>query len=294
MSLRSSTKQLGSARLVAAQKILRDAQTLLESTQSQFDHGRATLPDLQNAQAGVAKAGFSLSSAEGAVKKAKLALTEALGVEPTTNIALPPQPTSITPESLAPSVKTLIETAWKPRPDLLANAQELKHVQETVKSAHAAYLPKVQLNAPGGQTTTWPTADYGTLGYANVPTWSASTSLKWELFNAARSHEVAEALAEQEYEAEKQRATRDRVTREVWQAYVDYQTAVEQQRSAQQYLESSQVSYNSSLDAFEYGVRSLVDVVQAERQLAQARLADVDANAQLLLSATTLTFAVGK
>ncbi len=42
-----------------------------------------------------------------------------------------------------------------------------------------------------------------------------------------------------------------------------------------------------------YGVRSLVDVVQAERQLAQARLAVVRSQAQLMQSAVGLSYATG-
>jgi len=286
-------EQLEAGRLIAAQTILHDAETLLGNAQSQFDNGRATLPDLQNAQAGIAEAHFALASAEGAVKKAKLALSEAIGVEPTIEIELPPQPASVTADMLTPQVDRLVETAWKSRPDLLARAQDLKRAQQSTRIAHASYLPKVGLAAAGGQTAAWPTADYGQLGYANVSTWSASVSLKWQLFNAARSHEVSAAMAEQRGAVEEQRAAQDRVTREVWDAYVAYQTAAEQQRAAQTYLVASQSSYNSSLDAFQYGVRSLVDVVQAERQLAQARLAAVNANAQVTLSAAALAYATG-
>ena len=286
-------EQLEAGRLTAAQTILHDAETLRDNSQSQFDNGRATLPDLQNAQAGVAEASFALVSAEGAVKKAKLALTEAAGVEPTTEINLPAQPATVTADALAPQVETLIEAAWKSRPDLLARAQDLKRAQQNARVAHSAYRPTARLEGAGGQTATWPTADYGQLGYANVSTWSAAVSLKWEIFNAARRHEVGAAQAEARAAAEEWRAAQDRVTRQVWDAYVDCQTATAQQRSAQIFLESSQSSYESSLAAFGYGVRSLVDVVQAEKQLAQARLTAVDANAQVTLSAAALTFAIG-
>ena len=178
-------------------------------------------------------------------------------------------------------------------PDLLARAEDLKRAGENARIARSAFLPSARLSLTGGQTATWPTTDFGQLGAANVTTWSAALSFKWEIFNAARQHEVAEARLEQRAAAEEQRATLDKVTREVWQAYVDYQTAAEQQRSAQAFLASAQLSYDSSLDAFQYGVRSLVDVVQAERQLAQARLAAVDAASQLNLSAATLTFSLG-
>ncbi len=285
--------QLEAGRLTAAQTILHDAETLRDNAQAQFDNGRATLPDLQNARAGVAEAQFSLAAAQGAVSKAHLALAETIGVEPTTEIQVQPQPADITAEAIAPQVEALIHTAWQARPDLLARAEDLKRAGENARIARSAFLPSARLSLTGGQTATWPTTDFGQLGAANVTTWSAALSFKWEIFNAARQHEVAEARLEQRAAAEEQRATLDKVTREVWQAYVDYQTAAEQQRSAQAFLASAQLSYDSSLDAFQYGVRSLVDVVQAERQLAQARLAAVDAASQLNLSAATLTFSLG-
>ncbi len=63
--------------------------------------------------------------------------------------------------------------------------------------------------------------------------------------------------------------------------------------SSESFLSAAQTSYDSSLDAYKYGVRSLVDVVQAERQLAQARLATVSSYAQLMQSAVSLGYAVG-
>jgi len=118
--------------------------------------------------------------------------------------------------------------------------------------------------------------------------------LRWEVFNGARRHEVSSSLAEEKAAAEQQRATQDAVTRQVWEAYVDYQTALQQEQAAQSFLAAAQTSYNSSLDAFRYGVRSLVDVVEAERQLAQARLGAVRARASRLQSEISLSYATGE
>lgn len=154
-------------------------------------------------------------------------------------------------------------------------------------------MPTVTLKASGGQTALWPTADFSQLGPADIPTWSVSASLRWDIFNGARKHEISSALAEQQAASEQQRASQDAVTRQVWDVYVDYRTALEQERASQSFLESAQTSYESSLDAFNYGVRSLVDVVQAERQLAQARLAAVNALAHRLQSEVGMSYATG-
>jgi outer membrane protein TolC len=190
-------------------------------------------------------------------------------------------------------VQDLIHIAWASRPDLLARVQDLRQAHDAYRAAHAAYLPSVELSATGGQTAVWPTVDFGQLGGANLPTWSVSAGVRWNVFDGARRHEVNAALAAQHAAAERQRAAQDAVTRQVWGAYVDYQTAVEQQQSAQTFLRAAQTSYDSSLDAYRYGVRSLVDVVQAERELAQARLAAVRSYEQLMQSSVAVSYATG-
>ncbi len=279
--------------LEAARTIHETAETLRKNAQSQFENGRATLPDVQNAIAGEAEARYNLAAAQGEVRKAKLGLTEAIGVEPTTEIDIDIEGDQ-KPELFEASVEELLKAAWKSRPDLLARAQDLRKAQETYQTAHAAYLPKVGLDAAGGQTNLWPTADFGQLGPASVSTWQVAMQLHWDVFNGARGHEQKAALAEQQAAKETLRATQDAVTRQVWEAYTDYQTALEQERSSRSFLTSSQTSYDSSLDAFNYGVRSLVDVVQAEKQLAQARLESVRAQAQRLQTEVALSYATGQ
>ena len=56
---------------------------------------------------------------------------------------------------------------------------------------------------------------------------------------------------------------------------------------------SASTSYSASLEAYQYGVKNLVDVLTAEKQLAQARLSGVSARSQLFLEAVDLEFVTG-
>ena len=58
-------------------------------------------------------------------------------------------------------------------------------------------------------------------------------------------------------------------------------------------LTSATTSYDASLDAYRYGVKNLVDLVAAETQLAQARLAHVQSHSNLLVSAVNLDYKTG-
>src|ERR1700686_2378368 len=99
--------------LEAARVVLQTAEPLLENAQMQFDTGRATLPDLQQARAGADEARYNLAAAEGEVQKAKLALTEAIGVEPTAEVEMAGQNDSELPGSFDTSIEDLIHSAWK-------------------------------------------------------------------------------------------------------------------------------------------------------------------------------------
>ena len=86
---------------------------------------------------------------------------------------------------------------------------------------------------------------------------------------------------------------RDQISNEVWAAYSDMQTALRQQQAAAALLTASQESYEAAQEAYGYGVRNLIDVVSAQKVLAQARSEDIAARTQLLLQVTNLAFQTG-
>ena len=85
----------------------------------------------------------------------------------------------------------------------------------------------------------------------------------------------------------------DTATREVWTAYIAFRTALRKEEAAAALLEAANTSYSASLDAYKFGVKNLIDVVTAEKQLAQARLSSVSARSELFLEAVDLEFVTG-
>src|ERR1700692_759935 len=89
------------------------------------------------------------------------------------------------------------------------------------------------------------------------------------------------------------REKQDQATREVWTAYISFRTAMKKEQAAEALLQAASTSYSASLDAYQYGVKNLIDVVTAEKPLAQARLSSVSARSQLFLEAVDLEFVTG-
>jgi outer membrane protein TolC len=192
------------------------------------------------------------------------------------------------------TIDELIERAVAARPDLAAQAAEIRAADDRIRAAHAEYLPRVTLSATGAETSVWPTVDFGQLGAATEPTWKVGVELDWKIFDGgARHNEVALAQSKRREAQDALTEKRDQATREVWSAYIGFRTALRKEQAAVSLLDAANESYNSSLDAYQYGVKNLIDVVTAERQLAQARLSGVSARSQLFLGALDLEYVTG-
>jgi outer membrane protein TolC len=150
------------------------------------------------------------------------------------------------------------------------------------------------LSGSGAQQAIWPSADYGQLGAANEPVWSASLGVEWRIFDGGdRKNRLAIAESKKREAQDAFTDKHDQAQREVWTAFIAFRTAQRQEQAAVALLDSASTSYSASLDAYKYGVKNLVDVVTAEKQLALARLSSVSARSQLFLEAVQLEFVTG-
>ena len=281
-------------RLQAAQDTLRTAQTTQDAAENRLNNGLATLPDVLNARAETAQAAFDEESADGDEKIARVTLTEAVGADPSPNIVIDSQRSAPLPERLTMSIEALIDRAMKDRPDLMAQTLRIRSAEARIRAAKAEYKPQIGLSASVAQTSVWPTADYGQLGSASEPTWSAELGIHWRIFDGGvRKNELLIAESKRREAEDEITAIHDQTTREVWTAYIAFRTALRKHDAAVALLASANGSYSASLDAYKYGVKNLVDVVTAEKQLAEARLSSVSARSELFLEAVNLEFATG-
>jgi outer membrane protein len=281
-------------RLQAATDTLKTAQTTQDAAEAQLRNGRSTLPDILNARAGTSQAVFDEESADGDEKISRVELRNAIGVEPSPDIAIDAQKSEPLPQLLTLSIDELVDRALADRPDLLAQAAEIRATDSGVRAARAEYGPRMSFSGSIAQTSTWPTANYGQFGSASAPTWSASFDIEWRIFDrGARKHKLMAAESRRREAQDEMTDKRDQATREVWSAYIAFRTAIRKEQAAVALLESANASYSSNLDAYRYGVKNLVDVVTAEKQLALARFSGVSARSELFLQAVNLEFVTG-
>jgi outer membrane protein TolC len=88
-------------------------------------------------------------------------------------------------------------------------------------------------------------------------------------------------------------AQRDQIEQEVFTSYTNLQTALRQQQAATALLGASTQSYEAAQQSYDLGLRSQLDVISAQKNLAQARYEDVAARSGLLLQVADLAFRTG-
>ena len=282
-------------RLEASRQIVKTAQTTKDAAEAQLANGRATLPDVLNARAAAAQADYDLQAGIGGVDTARVLLRETIGVEPSDAIRVE-QPAGLPlPGEVTESTANLVEKAMQQRPDLRSISEKLRAANAGLKIAKAEYFPEIHFGGFAGQQSLWPSLNGpNVLGHANESVWSVGLGARWNIFDGGqRKNEVLLAESKRREAEDERREKQDAIGREVWTAYVQFRTAVRQHEAAETLLTSATTSYDASLDAYRYGVKNLVDLVTAENQLAQARLAVVQSRSAVRIDAANLDYATG-
>jgi outer membrane protein len=275
----------------AAESSLDNAKAVEDDAKARLENGLATKPDELEATAARAQADFDLQAAVGAVDIARGNLATALGVDPATTFAVEGIDRLKLPSSIADSVDEEMNRAFSHRPDLMEQLARLRAENASVKQARSTYFPTLSFKGDGGLARAYGQQDLLPGSYAQGEVWTAELELRWNLFDGARrEYRVAQANADKKAAQARIDALRDQIANQVWTAYTNMRTALRQQQAAAALLTASQESYEAAHQSYGYGVRNLLDVVSAQKALAQARSEDISARTQLLLAATGLAF----
>jgi len=279
----------------AAEANLKNAKTVRDAAEDRLANGLSTLPDVLEARSAEAQADYDLQAAIGATEIAHGDLATALGISPTVQFQVESIHDIKMPDSIVDTVEKSIDKALAQRPDLMQRVADLRAAGAEVRSARRAYAPKLTLDGNAGEVRAYGVQDQMPGVYSpTLQSWDAQLTLSWTIFDGlARENRLARAHADEKQAAANLEAIRDQVENQVWSAYSAARTALRQQKAAAALLESATESYNAALESYNYGLRSQIDVVSAQRTLADARSEDVTARTQLLTGLAALAFQTG-
>jgi outer membrane protein TolC len=271
-----------------------NAQTVQQAAEERLQNGLATLPDVLEARSATAQAQYDLQAVLGAEQIARGDLLTALGATASTPIRVQPLSEVTTPDSVPDSVETAISRALEQRPDLEAQFAEARLAQAERQQARAAYYPSLSVTANPAAQSLYVQQQTLPWGHTADLTGGAALSLNWTVFDGgARRNKLAQAEAHIRQAEAEISATRDRIEDQVWTAYANLNTAFRQRQAATELMTSATQSYSAALESYNYGVRNLLDVTNAQKVLAQARSTDVLARTQVLTALADLAFRTG-
>lgn len=280
------------ADVAATESSVKDAQTALEAAKDRQAAGVGIELDVLQAQASYDRSLYNLAGAQGRTKIASGTLALALGVPADTAIQVT-VPAIDVPETFSQQdLQRLIDESLPRRPDLAALRATLAAKEAAVKVAGSPLWPSLYAN---GSMTYDDYDTYGGLPFQdNDWTYVGGLSLQWTLFDGLQTLSAkrvaraqAEALRDQLKQAELLASS------EVWSRFHNYETALRKYTFSEAYLKSSAAAYDLALDSYKAGVKSILDLLTAETQLAQARSQHIGARQEAFTALAHLAYATG-
>jgi len=277
-----------------AESSVRAADTVTKSAQERFDHGLGTKPEVLQAEQQSAQAAYELEAARGELSDAQVALVESLGILPTTKLQVAEVSEKPFSEYSGDTLEELIQRALSQRPDLVAKLADLRGRRAEVQKARAAYYPKIALGANAGWTELDVSAKNSSYFGGNGPVYGAGISVELPLFDGFARREKLRTAESGLRAAEDELAdSRDSVIREVWKARTDFETALRKQESAAKLVAAAESAFAASLEAYQHGLGTYVEVVNAQRNLSAARSVIIDTRSAIFTSQTALALSIG-
>ncbi len=282
------------AAVQAAEQNVELAKTDDEAVSRRVDLGLATEPELLLSRERVAQSQYDLASARLLVREAQASMAVALGVAANTALDVPSLDSLPIPAGLGSEVDQLIETAVRQRPDLAAQVATLDARRAAVEQKKAAFYPTVGITGSYGEQS-WNFRYDGTPTVKdNQPQYAALLTINWDIFTGfKRINDVRQAEADRDAAGAQLKSLEVDAISSVWRAYYEFQTALSRYDYAKALLAASQESYHANLDTYRQGLSTIVELLTADRDLANARYTIVQSRADLLTSSAAVAYAVG-
>ena len=278
--------QAANAAVTAAKESEKASQESYIAADTRYKVGAGTPADRLQAQTAWSQATLNRIRAEGVLKNAEGALANVMGLDAYQSHALEPVQ-EIQPEpSFEQDIESLINKAKELRPDLKASQSQVKAAQANIDAARAAGLPTLSLGAgPSWQNNGHFTSNSGSIGVTlNIPFFSGFDT----------TYRVRSAKAKADVAQAQQEILSQQISLEVWNAYQNLTTALQSVRTSYDLLASATESEQVALGRYKAGVGNILDVLNAQSALAEARVQKIQSLLDWRVSRASLAKSVGQ
>lgn len=254
----------------------------LDGTQRRLDVGEVTRTDLAQAQARLAGARAALANARSDLEASRANFVEVVGMDSSTPAPLPPPPE--TPATLDEA----IALAENSHPDILEAEQNARGARARVTIDRAALLPQLSVvgRADRASEQDFVNQDLegeSALAQVSIPLFEGGFS-----WSRTRQSRINASRAEQIVAARRREVTADVISR--WNALSASREVLD---AAHEQVSASALALEGAEREQGLGLRSTIDVLDAERDWQDAQIALARADAQAAIADYALLAAVG-
>lgn len=280
----------------ADQETVKDSNALLDAAKQRRASGLATIGDVYQAEAALATAALALQQAQGQLAVARGQLAVTVGYSADTFLPLAPWAEKLTVQLPSQSVQELLAQARNSRPEILASKAQQQAAVSTLEAAQGRGWPTLGLDVTAARTHTLIAAQSATVpGVSNAASsYNASLTLSFPLFTGF-ANQAANRQAQAA--ADTAQASTDQLLQtvelEVWQAYQNLATAASSIDTTETGLKSAQEAADVTNARYKGGLGSILDVLNAQATLANARVQQVQAHLNWFAALAAMGHAVG-
>jgi len=261
-------------------------QRQLDQAKAQFDVGEITRTDVAQAEARLAAARAQSEAAGAQLSVSRAAYASVVGQTPTAE--LDPEPAL---PGVPASFDAAMDVANVDNPSLRAAQYAQQGTKARVAEARSAYLPNVSVNATYGTTVT-PTNG---LSFANRDALQATATLSVPLFTGGLTgSRVRQALERDNAASIGIDGARRQVLQSVSQAWARVLSTRAALTSNEEQVKADTIAAEGVRQEYQVGLRTTIDVLNAEQELRDAQLALVNSRHDNYVATAQLLAAMGR
>jgi outer membrane protein len=253
-----------------------------EAAGIRFDVGEITRTDVAQAEARLAQARAGLATASAQLEVSRAAFVRTVGEVPG---SLSPEPNA---PALPASLTAAVELGLDRNPQLLSAKSNVVVAREAVKVQRADLNPQFGLQARVGRTVD------GTGPGLEVDGASASATMSVPLYEAglvrSRVRQSKQTVEQAERLVDDARRV---VTQSVARSWADWQASLNVITASQEQLAASQLALEGANEELAVGLRTTLDVLDAEQEVLEARLQLIAAQRNAYVAAHQVLAATG-
>ncbi|MFT6916004.1 MAG: adhesin transport system outer membrane protein [Motiliproteus sp.] len=251
--------------LSLAEENLSSHREIHDKIQKRTDQGVGSASELSQIDGRLARAASNKVAAENNLYDARATYLRRVGDAP--DALTYADVTADVTADLLPQTQAEAEAyALANHPRLLAAQQDLEAAKSQISQAESNYYPEVYLELRSG----WTDNVDGVEGHNNDN--AAMVRFDYNLFNGGRDrHKVSQAAGQRGEAADILRSASRQVTEGLALSWNAYQSLERQERFLQQHVDASRATMIAYRKQFELGQRSLMDLLDTENELFEAR-----------------------